>query len=219
MTQVAREFIFSHRLNACALVFLRTVCGNPFVPELRHQLDTFLARPPVLGRGAYIAKTAVVVGDVTLGDFSSVWYHAVLRGDINRIVVGHHTNIQDNAVLHLADDFACLIGNHVTVGHSAIVHACTIGDECLIGMGAVVLDGAVIGEQCLIGARALITQRMEIPAGSLVIGSPAKVVRALTAEERAGLKHWADKYVTNAAYCLEHGINVGGPMTSGKSNQ
>jgi carbonic anhydrase/acetyltransferase-like protein (isoleucine patch superfamily) len=179
---------------------------------LRQQLETFLTKQPVLGRGVYIAQTAVVVGDVTLRDHSSIWYHAVLRGDINRIVVGHHTNIQDNAVLHLADDYACLVGNYVTVGHSAIVHACTVGDECLIGMGAVVLDGAVIGDQCLIGARSLVTQRMQIPPGSLVMGTPAKVVRALTAEERSGLKHWADKYVANAAYCLEKKINVGAPM-------
>jgi len=181
--------------------------------DVREQFEKFLAKKPSLGRGVYLAKTAVVIGDVTLGDHSSVWYHAVLRGDINRIVVGHHTNIQDNAVLHLADDFACIVGNYVTVGHSAIVHACTVGDECLIGMGAVILDGAIIGEQCLIGARALVTQRMQIPAGSLVMGAPAKIVRALTAEERRGLKHWAEKYVANAAYCLEHGINIGAPMS------
>src|SRR6185436_1827434 len=114
--------------------------------------------------------------------------HAVARGDINRIVIGHHTNIQDNAVLHLADEYGCFLGNYVTVGHSAVVHACTVGDECLIGMGAVILDGSVIGEQCLIGARALVTPRTEIPPGSLVMGAPAKVVRALTPEERAGLK-------------------------------
>jgi len=180
--------------------------------ELFKQLDTFLTRKPTLGQGVYIAQTGVVVGDVTLGDHSSVWYHAVLRGDINRIVVGHHTNIQDNAVLHLADDYACLVGNYVTIGHSAIVHACTVGDECLIGMGAVILDGAVIGDQCLIGAKALVTQHMQIPAGSLVMGAPAKIIRPLKPEERAGLKHWADKYVANAAYCLERGINVGAPM-------
>jgi carbonic anhydrase/acetyltransferase-like protein (isoleucine patch superfamily) len=179
---------------------------------LRNQLDTFLAKRPVLGRGVYIARTAVVLGDVTIGDHSSVWYNAVLRGDINRIAIGHHTNIQDHAVLHLADDYACLIGNYVTVGHSAIVHACTVGHECLIGMAAVILDGAVVGEQCLVGAKALITQRMQIPSGSLVMGAPAKIVRALTPEERAGLKGWAEKYVTNAAYCLEKNINVGEPM-------
>src|SRR5213592_1254392 len=114
------------------------------------RLDKFLAQQPRLGEGVYIARGAVLVGDVTLGDFSSVWYNAVLRGDINRIVVGHHTNIQDNAVVHLADDYPCLVGNYVTVGHSAIVHACTIGDEVLIGMGAIILDGAVIGARTLI---------------------------------------------------------------------
>jgi gamma-carbonic anhydrase len=183
---------------------LRDFCGV----NLRDQLDTFLRKQPQLGKGVYVASTAVVVGDVTIGDHSSIWYHAVARGDINRIVIGHHTNIQDNSVLHLADDHACIIGNYVTVGHSAIVHACTVGDECLVGMGAVILDGAVIGEQSLIGARALVTQRMQIPPGSLVMGSPAKVVRALTDEERHGLKYWAEKYVANAAYCLENNINV-----------
>ena len=180
--------------------------------DLRAQLDTFLAKQPTLGRGVYLAQTAVVVGDVTLGENSSVWYHAVLRGDINRIVVGHHTNIQDCAVVHLADEFACEIGNYVTVGHSAIVHACTVGDETLVGMGAVILDGAVIGRQCLIGAKALLTPGMQIPDGSMVLGMPAKVVRALTEKERGGLKEWADKYVANAAYCLEHQINVGQPL-------
>ncbi len=104
-------------------------------------------------------------------------------------------------MLHLADDFPCILGNYVTVGHSAIVHACTIGDEVLVGMGAVVLDGAVVGEQSLIGAKALVTGGMQIPAGSLVLGAPAKVVRPLTEDERNGLKHWADKYVENGAYC------------------
>jgi len=182
------------------------------VGKLEKQLDTFLRKRPRLGNGVYLAKTAVVVGDVKLGDHSSVWYNAVLRGDINRIVVGHHTNIQDNAVLHLADEFPCLVGNYVTIGHSAIVHACKIGDEVLVGMGAVILDGAVIGKQSLIGANALVKQGMKIAPGSLVLGSPGKVVRRLTAEERAGLKDWAIKYVANTAYCLKHGLNVGAPM-------
>ena len=173
------------------------------------QLDRFLRKKPRLGPGVYLAKTAVVLGDVTLGAHSSVWYGAVLRGDINRIVIGHHTNIQDNAVLHLADDHACVVGNWVTVGHGAIVHACEVGDEVLVGMGAVILDGAVIGKQSIIGAKALVTQGMKIPPGSLVLGAPAKVVRQLTKKERARLKWWAKKYVDNGAYCLEHGINVG----------
>ncbi len=182
--------------------------------KLEQQLETFLRKSPVLGTGVYLASTAVVLGDVTLGDYSSVWYNAVLRGDINRIVVGHHTNIQDNAVVHLADDFPCLIGNWVTVGHSAIVHACTVGDECLIGMGATILDGAQIGAQSIVGANALVTQNFVAPPGSLILGSPAKVVKPLTPEQRAGLKHWADKYVTNGAYCLKHGINPGQPLRS-----
>ena len=180
--------------------------------DVRAQLETFLKAKPRLGRGVYIARGAVVVGDVTIGEQSSVWYNAILRGDINRIVVGHHTNIQDNVVIHLADEFPCLIGDHVTVGHTAIVHACTVENECLIGMGAIILDGAVIGEQCLVGAQALVTQGKQIPPGSLVLGSPARVVRALTPEERGNLKLWAEKYAQNAAYCLEHGIGVGGPL-------
>ena len=184
--------------------------------ELDNQLDTFLRRQPKLGQGVYLARSAVVFGDVTIGDHSSVWYNAVLRGDINRIVVGHHTNIQDNSVLHLSDDLPCLVGNWVTVGHNAVVHACTVGDEALIGMAAVILDGAVVGGQSLIGANSLVTQGMKIPPGSLVLGSPAKIVRALTSEERATLKLWAQKYVNNGAYCLKHGINVGGPMKSGE---
>jgi carbonic anhydrase/acetyltransferase-like protein (isoleucine patch superfamily) len=183
------------------------------VAKLEKQLDKFLRKKPSLGEGVYIATGAMVLGDVTLGEYSSVWYNAVLRGDINRIVVGHHSNIQDNAVLHLADDFPCLIGNYVIVGHSAVIHACTVEDEVLVGMGAVILDGAVIGKQSIIGAKALVTQGTRIPPGSMVLGAPAKVVRALTRKERAGLKAWAKKYVGNAAYCLKHRINPSGPLT------
>ncbi|MGA2787776.1 MAG: gamma carbonic anhydrase family protein [Verrucomicrobiota bacterium] len=180
--------------------------------KLKKHFDRFLRKKPKLGPGVYIAKTAVVIGDVTLGAHSSVWYGAVLRGDINRIVVGHHTNIQDNAVLHLADDFPCVLGNWVTVGHGAIVHACQVGDEVLVGMGAVILDGAVVGRQSIVGARSLVKQGMKIPPGSLVVGAPARVVRKLTKPERAKLKWWAQKYVDNGAYCLKHGINVGAPL-------
>ena len=182
--------------------------------KLDRQLDRFLRKKPALGRKTYIAQGAVVLGDVTLGDYSSVWYNAVLRGDINRIVIGHHSNVQDNAVLHLADDFPCILGNYVTIGHSAVVHACTVGDEVLVGMGAVILDGAVIGRQSIIGAKALVTQGTRIPPGSLVLGAPAKVVRPLTRNERQGLKSWAVKYVGNAAYCLKHAINLSKPLPS-----
>jgi gamma-carbonic anhydrase len=176
--------------------------------ELEKRLDTFLGKKPQIGKYVYIARGAVVIGDVTLGDHSSVWYNAVLRGDINRIVVGGYTNVQDNAVLHLENDLPCMVGNYVTIGHSAIVHACTVGDETLIGMGSVILDGAVIGKQCLIGAKALVKQDMEIPDGSFVVGVPARIVRPLTEEERAMFKPGAEKYAANAAYCLKHKINV-----------
>src|SRR6266446_10052864 len=176
--------------------------------DVLKQLEAFLLKEPTFGRGVYVAQGAIVVGDVTIGDYSSVWHNAVLRGDINRIVVGHHTNIQDNAVLHLADEYPCVVGNYVTVGHCAIVHACTVGDEVLIGMGATILDGAVIGDRSLIGANALVTQKTEIPAGSLVLGSPAKVVRALTDEEREQLRVSAEKYAENAAFCLKQSIHV-----------
>ncbi len=179
---------------------------------LRDQLEGHLRKQPVLGKSVYLASTAVVLGDVALGDFASVWFGAVLRGDINQISVGAYSNIQDNAVVHLADDYPCVIGEWVTVGHSAVVHACHVGDECLIGMGATILDGAVIGAQSIIGANALVPGGMQVPPGSLVLGTPGKVVKMLSPEERAGLKQWAQKYVENAAYCLEHGLNVGCPL-------
>lgn len=181
---------------------------------LTEQLDRFLRKRPTLGADVYLASTAVVVGDVTIGEHSSVWYNSVLRGDINFIHIGHHTNIQDNVVVHLADDYPAIIGDFVTVGHSATIHSCVVGDETLVGMGATILDGAEIGAQCLVGAHSLVTPGTLIPAGSLVMGSPARVKRALTPAERADLKHWADKYVANGAYCLKHGINVGKPLPS-----
>jgi len=179
---------------------------------VNQRLETYLSQSPAVGKEVYIAKSAVVFGAVTLGDHVSVWYNTVLRGDIHEITVGEGTNIQDNAVLHIADEYGCHVGKYVTVGHSAVVHACRVGDETLIGMGATILDGAVVGNQCIIGANALVKQGHEIPDGSMVLGCPARVVRKLTGEERAGLKNWADKYVANAAYCMMHDINVGGPM-------
>jgi len=176
--------------------------------SLDGQLDTFLRKKPTIGKSVFVAQGAVVLGDVTLGDYASVWFNAVVRGDLNRITVGHHTNIQDNAVLHLADEWPCLLGNYVTVGHAAIVHACTIGDESLVGMGATILDGAVVGDQSLIGANALVTQGQQIPAGSLVLGAPAQIVRPLTPQERAALKALAEKYVRVAAYYLKHGAAI-----------
>jgi carbonic anhydrase/acetyltransferase-like protein (isoleucine patch superfamily) len=182
---------------------------------IEKQLEAHLRKTPALGEGVYVATGAVVVGDVILGDHSSVWYHAVLRGDINRIAVGHHTNIQDNAVLHVTQDRPCVVGNWVTIGHGALVHACSIGDETLIGMGAVVLDGAVIGRNCLIGAGAVVTPKTTIPDGMLVLGAPAKPIRLLSAEERQELRQLAEEYARNAAYCLAHGLQMGAPRSAG----
>lgn len=158
-------------------------------------IESFAGISPTIHRSAFVAASADVIGRVTLGEESSVWYQATLRGDINEIVIGPRSNVQDNAVIHLSDDHGCHVGELVTVGHSAILHACTVKDEVLIGMGAIVLDGSVIGERSIIGAGALVTGGTIIPPGSLVLGSPAKVVRTLSLDEQAKVKTWAEKYV------------------------
>ena len=162
------------------------------------RLRNHLGRTPDTAQAFFVAANATIVGDVVLGAGSSVFYGAVLRGDINEIRVGEGTNIQDNAVLHLADAFGVQIGAWCTIGHAAIVHACTIEDECLIGMGATVLDRAVIGARSIVGANSLVPQHFKCPPGSMVYGSPAKVVRALTDDEQRGLRKWAEKYVAVA---------------------
>ncbi len=163
-----------------------------------------LQRGPRIHPNAFVVPGATVVGDVTLEAESSVWYGAVLRGDINRIVIGAQTNLQDGVIVHLANEYPALVGERVTVGHGAIVHACTVDDEVLIGMGAIILDGAEIGARSIIGANALVTGGMHIPPGSLVIGSPAKVVRQLDSGEQANIKRWALKYVENAKIFRAH---------------
>ena len=165
---------------------------------VQERLARHFNRIPDCGRAAFVAANATVLGDVTLGALSSVWYGCVLRGDINSIVIGDGTNVQDGTIVHLADDYGVRVGNYTTIGHAAIIHACEIGNECLIGMGATVLDGAQIGDHCIVGANALVTQRFIAPAGSMILGMPAKVVRALTESERRGLRPWAEKYVESA---------------------
>jgi gamma-carbonic anhydrase len=171
--------------------------------SFRQQIEGFLLRGPTIPGTAWVAPGAAVIGDVTLGEESSVWYSAVLRGDINRVVVGPRSNIQDGAVMHVADEYESRIGELVTVGHKAILHACTLADEVLVGMGAIILDGAEIGPRCIIGAGALITGGKKIPEGSLVLGSPAKVVRQLSREEQDGIKVWATRYVTLSRVYLD----------------
>jgi gamma-carbonic anhydrase len=174
--------------------------------EVKNRLNRYLSCDPIFGEGVFVARTAVVLGAVTVGDRSGIWYQTVLRADLNRIEVGHNTNIQDNAVLHVADDLPCVLGDYVTIGHAAVIHACTIGDETLIGMGATILDGAVVGSQCLVGANTLITGNTQIPDGSLVLGSPGKVVRELRPDEKHALRDRAEKYAEMAAFFLDQRV-------------
>lgn len=163
--------------------------------DLPERFRKFLDRAPDLARAAFVAPDAQIMGAVTLDEDASVFYGCVLRGDINTIEIGAGTNIQDGTIIHLADDFGVKIGTHTTVGHGAMIHACTIGDETLIGMRSTILDGSVIGNQCLIAAGAVVTPRTQIPDGAMVVGAPAKIKRMLSEEERAGLRKWAAKYI------------------------
>ena len=133
---------------------------------------------------AWAAHDADIIGNVTIGDESSVWYHTVIRGDAAPIVIGAGSNVQDGCIIHVDTSHPCTIGNSVSIGHGALIHGCTIGDNTLIGMGAIVLNGAKIGEDCIIGAGALVTQDMVIPDGMMAFGSPAKIIRPLTEEEK-----------------------------------
>ncbi|MEU5365093.1 gamma carbonic anhydrase family protein [Streptomyces sp. NPDC005925] len=151
-------------------------------------------REPKVDPEAFVAPTASVVGDVTLHAGASVWYGAVLRGDVERISVGANSNVQDNCTLHADPGFPVTVGERVSVGHNAVVHGATVEDGCLIGMGATVLNGAVIGAGSLVAAQALVPQGMRVPAGSLVAGVPARVKRELTAEEREGITLNGDMY-------------------------
>lgn len=152
-------------------------------------------KTPSLAPQVFIAQGAIVVGDVTLSDHSSVWYGAVLRGDINSIHVGSRSNIQDGAVVHVSDDYAAIIGDDVTIGHRAIVHACRVENEVLVGMGAILLDGCHIGLRSIIAAGAVVPKGMIVPEGSLVIGTPGRIIRSLTEDERAANRQLAAKYV------------------------
>jgi len=157
---------------------------------------------PDLHPDAYVDETALVVGDVVIGENSSVWPFSVIRGDVNRIRIGSNTNIQDNSVLHVSHDgpynpggYALTIGNNVTVGHRVILHGCTVHNNCLIGMGATIMDGAVIHPYTLIGAGSLVTPNKELEGGYLWMGSPARKVRALTDQERESIDYSAQHYV------------------------
>jgi gamma-carbonic anhydrase len=167
------------------------------------RLSHFLHAQPEIAADAYVAPNATVIGRVSIGSGSSVWYQAVVRGDINEIRIGEKTNIQDGSILHVADRYALVIGNEVCCGHRAIVHACQVHDRVLIGMGATVMDGAEIGSGSIVGAHCLITKGTLIPPGSLVMGSPGKVVRRLALAELKSIDELAAKYQAIARHYRE----------------
>jgi len=157
--------------------------------------ERYLGLYPRVGENALVAASAVLIGDVTIGDDASVWYGSVLRGDIARIEIGARTNIQDGTVIHVADDTPCVVGDDVVVGHRAVLHACRVENGCLIGMQATVLDEAVVGHGSVVGAGAVVTQRTVIPPSSLALGMPAKIARTLPPETEAFHRSLAAKYV------------------------
>jgi carbonic anhydrase/acetyltransferase-like protein (isoleucine patch superfamily) len=163
------------------------------------KFSEYQGKHPAVGQNVFLAPGSHLVGDVRIGDESSIWFNCVLRGDLQPVVIGHHTNIQDGTIGHVGYKEACVIGNFVTCGHNAILHGCTVGDEVLIGMGATLMNGVVVGAQSIIGASALLTEGLEVPPGSLVYGSPAKVISHLGEKERQQLKSLAEKYCSLAA--------------------
>jgi gamma-carbonic anhydrase len=163
-------------------------------------MRAFEGKTPCLGAHVFIAESAVVIGDVTIGQGSSIWYGTVIRGDVNSITIGDRTNIQDQCLVHVTTDmYPAWIGDQVTIGHGAIVHGCKIGSRSLVGIGAIVLDGAEVGEGCVIAAGSLLPPRRRYPANSLVMGSPAQVKRHVTAEEREMIQRLSESYTDLAA--------------------
>ena len=151
----------------------------------------------IVGEDYFIADNATVIGSVIIHNDVSIWFNAVIRGDNDPITIGEGTNIQDGAVIHTDEGIPLIIGKGITVGHQAMLHGCTIGDNSLVGINAVILNHAKIGKNCIIGANCLITQGKEIPDNSMVLGSPGKVIREVTKEEIVELKHSAEHYVAN----------------------
>ncbi|MGE0470867.1 MAG: Protein YrdA [Candidatus Nitrospira kreftii] len=174
-------------------------------------IRTFQGIKPTVPKSCFIEDTAVVIGDVVMGDECSVWFNAVVRGDVNYIRIGNRTNVQDLCMLHVTHDtHPLIIGNDVTIGHHVVLHGCTIHDRVLVGMGAIIMDGAVIGEDSVVGAGALIVEGRIVPPKSLILGSPAKVKRSVTAKELAWVKESAENYVRYAGqYLSDSGKNAG----------
>lgn len=158
-------------------------------------IHTYKNNRPQIGDAAFVADSADLIGEVYAGAGSSIWYNVSIRADIAPIYIGAGTSIQDGSVMHVGYDVPCRVGKYVTVGHGVILHACTVQDYCLIGMGAILLDGSEIGEGSIVGAGALVTQNKKFPPRSMILGSPAKAVRTLSEEEVEEIKHHAGKYI------------------------
>lgn len=158
-------------------------------------IKTILGKTPMVHESCFVAENATIVGDVVVGDNSNIWYGVVIRSEGQPTVIGKNTNIQENSTVHIDHDFPTTIGDDVTIGHNCIIHGCTIKNNVLVGMGSIILNGAEIGENTIIGAGSLVTQNKKIPSGVLCMGSPAKVVRELTAEEIESIKTSANHYV------------------------
>ena len=170
-------------------------------------LRSFRGIHPTIASHCFIADTAQVIGNVTIGEHSSVWFNTVIRGDVDKIIIGHHTNIQDLSMIHVTGGLACTnIGNYVTIGHSAVIHGCTIEDRCLIGMGAKVLDYTVIGAESIIAAGTVVPPGMIVPPRSMVVGVPGKVKKTLTEQEVKQLDHFWQAYIELKADYLKEGF-------------
>jgi len=160
-------------------------------------LRSYRGQSPRIHPTAYVDESAQVIGDVEVGEESSVWMCVVIRGDVHRIRIGRRTNVQDGSVVHaMKDTHPTMIGDNVTIGHAAVVHGCTVDDQCLIGMGAILLNGAHVGTQSIVAAGTLVTEGMNVPPRSLVMGSPGKVKRLLTHAEIVEIQMYADRYVS-----------------------
>jgi carbonic anhydrase/acetyltransferase-like protein (isoleucine patch superfamily) len=172
-------------------------------------IRTFQGVKPTVPASCFIEETSIVIGDVVLGEHCSVWFHAVIRGDVHYIRIGDRTNVQDLCMLHVTHDtHPLIIGNEVTIGHSAILHGCTIKDRVLIGMGAIVMDGAVIGEDSVVGAGALVVEGMIVPPKSVIHGAPGRVRRGTSEAELAWIKESAENYVKYANQYLDNSSKI-----------
>jgi carbonic anhydrase/acetyltransferase-like protein (isoleucine patch superfamily) len=180
-------------------------------PRVHFMIRTFQGIKPTIPKSCFIEETAVVIGDVVMGKDCSVWFNAVVRGDVNYIRIGDRTNVQDLCMLHVTHDtHPLIIGNEVTIGHNVVLHGCTIQDRVLVGMGAIIMDGAVVGEDSVVGAGALVVEGTVVPPKSLILGSPARVKRKVTEKELAWIRESAENYVRYARqYLSDSGKNAG----------